>query len=96
MFAVLVTIQLHPGMQDAFMPLVLQNAAISLAKEKDCHQFDVATDPDRANEVFLYELYSDGAGFEDHLKTEHFLSFDAAVTDMIADKQVITYRTVIQ
>ena len=95
-FAVVVTFTLNPGKHDAFMPLMLENAATSLRDEPGCHQFDVATDPSRPNEVFLYELYTDGAAFSEHLAASHFKSFDERTRDMILSKDVRTYEKVRQ
>ena len=94
-FAVVVTFQIKPGQMAAFMPLMEQNAATSLALEPGCHQFDVATDAARPDEVFLYEIYTDAGAFEAHLASAHFKAFDAAVSPMIADKVVKTYARVI-
>lgn len=93
-YAVVVTFQTVPGQMAAFLDLMIENAKTSLAVEAGCQQFDVATDPDRPNEVFLYERYNDRAAFDAHLKAAHFIAFDAASTDMIADKQVSTYAQV--
>ena len=94
MYAVVVTFQIHPEDMAAFMPAMLDNAAWSLAKEAGCNRFDVCTDPDRANEVFLYELYTDRAAFDVHLASPHFKAFDTLVAPMIADKIVTTYTQV--
>lgn len=83
-------------MHAAFLPLMLENAAASLGNEEGCHQFDVATDPDRPDEVFLYEVYSDENTFSAHLKTAHFAAFDARTSDMIATKDVRTFQKVHQ
>lgn len=96
MFAVVVTFSILPDAMDDFMLLILENAQISLRTEHGCHQFDVATDPSRPQEVFLYELYTDPSAFQSHLASEHFLRFDAATTKMIADKTVKTYARVMQ
>lgn len=96
MFAVVVTLSLKPGVEDAFLALMHQNARTSLRSEAGCHQFDIATDPNRPDEVFLYELYSDPAAFDVHLKTAHFIAFDAATADMIARKDVRTFSQVSQ
>ena len=94
MFAVTVTFRIRPGQMEAFRPLMLANAATSLAEEEGCRVFDVCTDPDRPDEVFLYELYDDAEAFAAHLRAPHFLAFDAAVATMVADKQVATYGEV--
>lgn len=96
MFAVIVTFQIAPQQMTAFMPLMLENARTSLESEAGCHQFDVATDEARPNEVFLYELYADRAAFDVHLASAHFQSFNAQMVQMIADKSVLTYGKVQQ
>ena len=96
MFAVVVTLSLKPGTEETFLGLMHSNARASLTTEEGCHQFDVATDPARPDEVFLYELYSDLAAFQAHLKTPHFAKFDTATADLIANKDVRTYSQVHQ
>jgi autoinducer 2-degrading protein len=78
------------------MPLMLENSKTSMLDEIDCHQFDVSTDPDRPNEVFLYEIYTNRAAFEVHLASSHFKSFDTATAEMIATKHACTYSQVVQ
>ncbi|MEO9649614.1 MAG: putative quinol monooxygenase [Roseobacter sp.] len=94
MFAVCVTFTLKPNSKDRFLPLIYENAAQSRLKERGCHQFDVATDPSRENDVFLYEIYSDS--FAHHLRTAHYRLFDTATVDLVAGKHVKTYSRVIQ
>ena len=96
MYVVCVNFTLNPGTAPEFLPLVLANAQTSLWDEPDCHQFDVATDSNRPDAVFLYEIYTDRAGFDAHLATAHFKTFDAAVAPMIADKIIQTWDTVLQ
>lgn len=96
MFAVVVTFALKPGTATDFMPLMYQNAAASLRDEPGCHQFDVATNETKPDEVFLYELYTDALAFEAHKQTAHFLSFDAISAEYVTDKKVATYSKVVQ
>ena len=91
MYVITVLFGLKPGTHERFMPLMLANARQSREKEKGCRQFDVCTDPQSADSVFLYEVYDDRAAFDDHLATEHFKSFDAEVAPMIANKQVRSF-----
>ena len=95
MFAVTVRFLIRDGMVDAFLPLMLENARSSLANEPGCRQFDVCTDPGRPGEVFLYEIYGTEAAFKEHLKSPHFLAFDAQVSTMISEKTVATYSKVV-
>ncbi|MEL6684428.1 MAG: putative quinol monooxygenase [Pseudomonadota bacterium] len=94
MYAVVVTFQIVAAEVDAFLLLMRENAATSLAQEEGCHRFDICTDPDRPNDVLLYELYTDRAAFDLHLASDHFKSFDAQVTPMITTKFVRTYQDV--
>lgn len=93
-YAVVVTFQIKPKDMESFMPLMRANARTSLLHETGCLQFDVATDPDRPGEVFLYEVYTGRAAFEDHLNSDHFLTFDAAAAALITEKDVRTYSEV--
>lgn len=94
MFAVTVTFTLKPGRMDRFLPLMTENARTSLTAEAGCRRFDVLTDPDRPDSVFLYELYDSSGAFDLHLQSAHFKAFDAAVAEDIAGKTVATFRTV--
>lgn len=96
MFAVVVTFRIKPGHVEAFLPLMLANAKTSLNEELGCQQFDVCTDPNQPDEIFLYELYDDAAAFQVHLTSAHFLEFDRKTGPMIADKAVRTYGSVVQ
>ncbi|MGI9463684.1 MAG: putative quinol monooxygenase, partial [Aestuariivirgaceae bacterium] len=56
-----------------------------------CRRFDVCTDPDRPERVFLYEIYDDRAAFDAHLASDHFKAFDAEVVPITLDKVVGTW-----
>lgn len=87
-----VTFALHQERRAAFLPLMVENARLSLKREPGCRQFDVCSDG--GDKVFLYELYEDPAAFEAHLQSAHFKSFDAAVGEMVANKKVQTWAEV--
>ena len=92
MFAVIVELEIRSGEMDAFLPLLKENARMSLREEPGCKQFDICL-PDgagQANFVWLYELYDDATAFQTHLNSAHFQAFDAAVAEMVSDKRVIT------
>ncbi len=96
MFAVAVSFRVVPGKLKPFLSLVRENARTSLELEPGCHVFDICTDPERPDEVFLYEVYESGGAFQAHLDTAHFKSFDSAVAPMLSDKSVTTYREVLR
>ncbi len=95
MFAVTVTITLKPGARDAFLPVMLENARLS-REEPACQQFDVCSDPDAPDTIFLYEIYDDAAGFQTHKETKHFLSFDSKIQDLVIDKKLVVFSEVLQ
>ncbi len=94
MIAVCVTFEIKPGMMQAFMEPMLQNARSSVDNEPGCHRFDVCTDEDNPQMVFLYELYSDHRAFEEHQRTEHFLLFNEISAGVIASKDVRIFGSV--
>ncbi len=94
MFAVCVTFRIFEGRMDEFRPRMGQQARESLDFEPDCHRFDICTDRDRADQIFLYELYTDAAAFALHNESAHFKSFASDVAEMVADKCVSTFTTV--
>lgn len=95
MFAICVTFQIKPGQMEAFLPLMLDNAATSKTLEDGCHRFDVLTDADKPDQVFLYELYTDSAAFDAHCASAHFMTFSSATAEMVAGKEVTSWSTVV-
>jgi autoinducer 2-degrading protein len=94
-FAVCVTFAIKPEFCAKFRQLVGENAKTSLVNEKGCSRFDVCSDVDHPDEIFLYEIYTSPEAFNRHLKTEHFLSFDRETAHMISAKEARTYREVL-
>ena len=94
MYAVCVTFRIKPDAVRHFMPPMKDNATKSLEHEDGCQRFDICTDPDRPDEVFLYELYDNPDAFALHKTTDHYAVFDVAVKDMVAEKSVKTYALV--
>ena len=88
MYVVLVEFTARPGHEDDFRRRVRQQAADSLKNEDGCHVFDVCADPERADRIVLYEVYTDSAAFDAHVASDHFKDFDGAVRPWVADKSV--------
>jgi len=93
MFVITVTFTIHPGEMGRFIPLMRAQARQSLELEEGCLRFDVCTeaksDPAR---VFLYEIYSDAAAFDQHLASAHFQQFDSAVAELVQAKEVQSWE----
>ncbi len=87
-YVVAVDFILHPDVMEKFMPLMLENAEKSRTLEPGCDRFDVCAPAGGHDRVFLYEIYQDEAAFAAHLKTPHFLEFDAATKAMIKERKV--------
>lgn len=94
MIAVCVTFTIKPGMMDAFLGPMQQQARDAIDKEPGCHRFDICTGAETPQDVFLYELYDDRAAFDVHLDSDHFRAFDARVADMVAEKRVQIFSEV--
>lgn len=86
--AVQVIFNILPEYSSQFHAVVLKQAQNSLEKEAWCHQFDVATDPERPNSFLLYETYDDRDAFTKHRQTEHFAEFAATTKDWVESKEV--------
>lgn len=90
---ILVDFKVKPGDHDTFRRLITANAAASLKHEPGCRQFDVAVpEGDTIGHFILYEIYDDDAAFAAHLRADHYLKFDAAVTPMVLEKKVSRLR----
>ena len=86
--ALVVEFTLREGARAAFLPLVRENAAQSVAREAGCLRFDVLEPEGSPADVLLYEIYTDRAAFDAHLASEHFRQFDAVTRDLVAAKAV--------
>jgi autoinducer 2-degrading protein len=94
-FAVCVTFTVKPEHHNKFLKLVSENAKSSLLNEIGCTRFDVCSDADHPEEIFLYEIYTSPAAFKSHLQTDHFSKFDRETVHMVSEKQVRTHREVL-
>jgi autoinducer 2-degrading protein len=88
LFVILVDFQLKPGARPEFRRLIDENADASVRTEPGCLQFDVLEPEDEGDRVLLYEIYSDKAAFDAHLRTEHFRIFAGASEALIQQKKV--------
>ena len=93
-YVIIVDFRLKPGTQEAFRTLIDENATMSCATEAGCRRFDVIVPKNEKNRVVLYEIYDDRAAFEEHIKTVHFKSFDAASKGLVSEKIVSEYDLV--
>jgi quinol monooxygenase YgiN len=89
-----VEFRLKPGMRTAFRPLMDDNARSSMRDEPGCRRFDVLEPAGQPDVIFLYEIYDDRAAFDAHVRSPHFLKFQAETEGFIAGKSVVEYDLV--
>lgn len=88
-FALIVRLEVIDRHRAAFLAAISSNATQSVAEEPGCQRFDVLTPVlGPGGSVLLYEIYDDRAAFEQHLRSDHFLRFDAATRPMLRSKAV--------
>ena len=93
-FVIVVDFHIRPGEMPNFRRLIDANARASVAEEPGCRRFDVCLDRKNADRILLYEIYDDRAAFDAHMKTRHFLEFNAASAPLVVDKNVAEYDLV--
>jgi quinol monooxygenase YgiN len=86
MFVITVRFGVKTGYEQVFLQRVCQQARESLQDEAGCRQFDVCHSEAEPGRVFLYEVYDDADAFADHLRSRHFLAFDAETRTWLDDK----------
>jgi (4S)-4-hydroxy-5-phosphonooxypentane-2,3-dione isomerase len=94
MYVVTVTFEILPGHVDEFRAAVTRQAGNSVSLEPDCHRFDVSVDGADPAKFFLYEIYTDEAAFQTHLKTGHYADFNATTTPWVKAKAGKRYESV--
>ncbi len=85
-FALLVTVRVAADDVAAFRDAITRAAAAALAREPDCHRFDVAQDEADPATFVLFEVYSDAEALAVHHRSEHFLAFQRETSSMVVDK----------
>jgi (4S)-4-hydroxy-5-phosphonooxypentane-2,3-dione isomerase len=72
----------------SFRARVRTQAEGTLAAEKDCHRFEICSSLENAEQIILYEIYTDEAAFQAHLSSPHFLAFKSDTQDWIESSLV--------
>ncbi|WP_271408879.1 putative quinol monooxygenase [Pseudomonas sp. Q1-7] len=89
MYCLLLKTRLRPGSLEAFMDAMAVNAAASVRDEPGCLVFDVLQDRSDPELVWLYEVYTDEAAFEAHMRTAHFLASRPLLEPLILQQDCI-------
>jgi|TARA_B100000809_G_scaffold158069_1_gene155365 autoinducer 2-degrading protein len=90
MYAIFVTVNVHPEHVDAFIAAGPGDAEGSVRDEPGCFRFDIMQDQEIPHRFYLYEVYADEAAFQAHLETPHFLEWKSTVEEMFAGELEIT------
>ena len=88
-FSIIVNFRLKPGARSAFRRLIDANARESAVREPGCRRFDVLEPVGEADRIMLYEIYTDRAAFDAHLRSEHFARFDTESATLLSSKSVV-------
>ena len=68
----------RPGLEDAFRERILQRVR-AVRREPGCVTFTAYEARDTPGRFYLYEIYTDAAAFDAHLKTGHVHAFISAI-----------------
>ena len=85
---VLVEFLVYPSIVAQFRDLIAANAKTSLKREIGCKRFDVLVDPEEPRRFVLYEIHEDEAAFDEHLASNHYLSFADAIENELEQRSV--------
>ncbi|MCU4674334.1 antibiotic biosynthesis monooxygenase [Catenovulum sp. 2E275] len=88
MYIVTVEFVIHSAYLLPFLDAALENADSSLHHEEACHQFEVSQSHETPTHFFFYESYDDEQAFQQHLESQHFLTFSNAVKNWVISKKV--------
>ncbi|MES9958749.1 MAG: putative quinol monooxygenase [Sedimenticola sp.] len=93
-YAIFVTMQLKPGMGEAFRPHILKNAEATRRDEADNHAFKVLIAENDPDCYHFFEVYTDEAALARHRETPHFKAYVQVTADMVLERTVQTCHVV--
>jgi autoinducer 2-degrading protein len=71
----------RPGLEDTFRARIIELVR-AVRSEPGCVAFTAYEARDTPGRFYLYEIYTDAAAFEAHLKTDHVHAFISAIPDL--------------
>ena len=83
MFIVCVSVFVKPEFRNTFIKATLENARNTRNEPKNL-RFDVLQGLDDPDRFFLYEVYQDESGMDDHKTTSHYQQWRETVEKMMA------------
>ena len=88
-FVVIAEFVVKEGLMDAFLDHAFDDARHSVADEPGCLQFDVLRNPEDAQGVLFYEVYTSRQAFDDHLLTPHVARFRGILSSHVAAERPV-------
>lgn len=86
MFVVCVVWTIHEGQMERFLDAAHALAEASVETEPECFQYDVATAPERPQEVLFYEVYRSGDAHQRHREAPHLAAFRVAIEGCVESR----------
>ncbi|MFW9902990.1 MAG: putative quinol monooxygenase [Candidatus Thorarchaeota archaeon] len=83
MFIACVSVFVKPEFREVFIEATLENARNTRNEPKNL-RFDVLQGLDDPDRFFLYEVYHDESGMDDHKNTSHYQKWRETVEKMMA------------
>ena len=93
MLALMVNVQIKPGMRNEFLAVIKEDAENTSAKEEGNFQFTVIQNNDDPDSFFFLEVYKDQAALDAHRTMPHFLKYREATADIYVSDPVRAFGT---
>lgn len=93
-FIVTVEWRIEPKHAKSFAALAKRQAENSVNLEANCVMFDLCVAENDPNLFFMYEAYTDGEAFKEHLASDHFAHFSDKISDMVISRVLRTFKKV--
>jgi quinol monooxygenase YgiN len=93
MLALMVNVQIKPGMRSEFLAVIKEDAENTSAKEEGNFQFTVIQNNDDPDSFFFLEVYKDQAALDAHRTMPHFLKYREATADIYVSDPVRAFGT---
>lgn len=77
------TLEIDPLRLDEYHAAVSDQAKAAIQKEPGVLALNAFADRDDPTRITIFEIYSDHAAYESHLKAKHFLKYKATVESMV-------------
>ncbi len=84
----LAILTIKDGFVDKFKNIVLNEMKIAMKKEDDILAMYAATLKNDINKWYFFEIYKDENAYDEHRKTEHFITYIEGTKNMVISKEL--------